>query len=107
MFITAKVDLSVLQVVEQGEADQKKAVSLPGGKFPAGRHEVETIPNPVCHGGPCWMVLKGTKIGHAELIWQRWQDPARGDRAVAITEEVYRAASPDTMGIPPPKDCSA
>ncbi|TSC76466.1 MAG: hypothetical protein G01um101431_599 [Parcubacteria group bacterium Gr01-1014_31] len=86
MFITSKVDLPVLQVVEQGEGDAKKAASLPGGVFPAGCHEVETIPNPVCRGGPCWMVLKGTKIGHAKEIWQRWRDKKRGDKAVLITE---------------------
>ena len=102
MFITSKVDLPVLQVVEQGEGDKKKAVSLPGGLFPAGRHEVERIFNPVCPSGPRWLVLKGTKIGHAELVWKRWQDPVRGDRAVVITNEEHRAASSDTAFIPPP-----
>lgn len=86
MYITAKVDLRVLQVAEQGEGDQKKTVALPGGTFPAGRHEVERIANPITSNGPRWLVIPGTKIGHAELIWKRWQDPVRGDRAVLIEE---------------------
>ncbi len=86
MFITAKVDLPVLQVTEHGEGDQKKLVSLPGGTFPVGRHEVERIANPIASNGPRWLVIAGTKIGHAEMVWRRWKDPARGDRMVIIEE---------------------
>jgi len=86
MFITAKVDLLVLQVAEHGEGKDKKSVAVKGGVFPAGRHEVEVIPNPVAQGGPAWLVLKGTKIGHARDIWLKWRNKSRGDRAVLIEE---------------------
>jgi len=38
--------------------------------IPAGRHEVERIPNPRGHGG-YWLVLKGTKTGCSEELWRQ------------------------------------
>jgi len=44
----------------------------PRTKIPAGRHEVERIPNPFGHGG-AWLVLKGTLIGASEGSWRQWR----------------------------------
>jgi hypothetical protein len=41
--------------------------------IPAGRHEVERIPNPYGHNG-YWLVLKETLIGGSEGSWQQWRN---------------------------------
>lgn len=60
--------------------------------IPAGRHEVERIPNPLGSRGS-FIVLKGTLIGGAEEMWLEWvriphivQNYITKDMAVEINE---------------------
>lgn len=59
MFIVLKKDWLVPDTSQQ----EKKAT------IPAGRHEIERIPNPLGYERP-WLVLKGTCIGQAEAMWR-------------------------------------
>jgi hypothetical protein len=42
--------------------------------IPAGRHEVEEIPNPLGFPNAPWLVLKGTLIGSTKGFWKQWKD---------------------------------
>ncbi len=63
MFLVLKRDWEALD----GSEKDKKAT------IPAGRHEVERIPNPHGHDG-FWLALKGTQIGASEGSWRQWKN---------------------------------
>lgn len=64
MFMTLKQDWDVLDATT---TPHKQA------KIPAGRHEIERIPNP-SYPGKFWLVLKGTRIGASEGSLREWPD---------------------------------
>lgn len=74
MFIVLKKDWEV----PDGSTTNQKAI------IPAGRHEIERIPNPRGYDAP-WLVLKGTKIGQAEGAWRLWEED-NDDWQVVIEE---------------------
>ena len=61
IFITLSADIEVCNIkVRNGEEQME------GATIPTGRYEMERIPNPFGCPNP-WLVLKGTKIGQAEV----------------------------------------
>ncbi len=58
----------------------------PRVKMPAGRYEIECIPNPVGYE-KSWLVFKGTKIGLPEGAWRDFgQGELSENYAIVISE---------------------
>lgn len=66
MFIILKRDWRALDGSQTKESTGKEVV------IPAGRHEIERIPNPYGYDNAPWLVLKGTKHGMTEGSWREW-----------------------------------
>lgn len=69
MFLVLKRDWEALNATGQ---------KLVKAIIPAGRHEVERIPNPFGHNNS-WLVLKGTLIGASEGSWREWKNGELAD----------------------------
>jgi len=54
--------------------------------IPAGRHEIERVPNPDGKINTPWLVLKGTLIGASEPFWRSLEGRECDDREVIIQE---------------------
>ena len=68
MFMTLKREWEALDVSKN---------PIGKAKIPAGRHEIERIPNPFADAskpGSFWLVLKGTMIGMSEGSWREWMN---------------------------------
>lgn len=66
MFAILKRDWEMIEASVDGKP--VKAI------IPAGRHELERIPNPCGYPDAPWLVLKGTKIGATEMSWRQWKN---------------------------------
>ncbi len=67
MFMTLKRTWEALDGSKASKGEARVII------IPAGRHEIERVPNPYGHPAP-WLVLKGTLIGAAEGSWRQWKN---------------------------------
>lgn len=78
MFLTVKRDWQVPDGSKPKGSGERAVI-------PAGRHEIERVPNPFGHDAP-FLVLKGTLIGGTEGSWRQWEGAENGEFQVIIED---------------------